>query len=147
MTATTRQKLFATLMEGACEQMKADPVGIKLFAQAMWLEVEKIVPLIDQLISDREEELRKPAACGHPTACLKLAPFAEQPRIPGNREGFFIIDTRKLKYICSQCEDQKRFVRNLVEHMKKIFVPCGQECSRPTPADLERHIAELAVRT
>ena len=146
MNAATRQKLFDTLMEGASEQMHGDPMGIKIFAQAMNLEVEKLAPVIDQLIRDREEELRKPAPCGHPTVCLKPAPFAEQPRIPSDREGFFIVDTKKLKYTCSQCEHQKQFMRDLVEHMKKIFVPCGQECSRPTPTDLERHIEELAVR-
>ena len=146
MNSERRSKLFSALMEGAAEQMNGDPLGIKLFREAMELEIEKIAPVIDALLLEREDRLRQPAPCGHPLACLKLAPFSEQPRIPSEREGFFIIDTRKLKFTCSQCEHQKRFVHDLVEHMKKIFVPCGQECSRPTPADLRRHIEELAVR-
>src|SRR5260370_34420674 len=139
MNAATRKKLFDALYEGAEEKADGDAFAIRLFTESTNEDLDKLAPVIDRLLYDRHTELLTPMACGHPTACLQLAAWATQPKIPAAKEGFFVVDASSLKYECSMCEQKKQFVRSVVEHIKKIFTRGGP--FTPTPADVERELA------
>jgi hypothetical protein len=139
MNAATRKKLFDALI---------GPGRDKLAIEVTNIDLDTLTPVIDELLRDRDEELQKPMICGHPTACLELAPIGEQSSdsFVGELAGGigFVVDAKKAKYQCMACESEKQFVRRLVDHIKKIFLPCGDECSRPSAEDVERQLLQLA---
>jgi hypothetical protein len=119
MKSAMRQALFDKLMEGVREQTKSDEIGRRLFEASTNEDLDKIEPLILSMLADRDVELRTKMDCGHPIVLMELAPFAEQPKVPSANPGFFVVDANKLIYHCSACEREKRFVRVLVEHVRK----------------------------
>lgn len=66
-------------------------------------DVARIAPVVDEALRIAREDLCKPMECGHPLACLQLAPAADQADILPIGGGLGIVDPRKLKYVCSQC--------------------------------------------
>jgi hypothetical protein len=145
MRSIIREMLFNTLLEGVSEQTKNDAHGFRLFSESTNEDLDKIEPMILKMLADRDQELRAKMLCGHPIVLMELLPFAEQPEgavMATDNEHLKILDPKKLAYRCSACEREKLFVRALVEHVKKLFVPCGEQCSRPSPATVERELLE-----
>jgi len=52
MKQEDRQKLFDKLMEGAAEQSEGNTTALKLFAQSTTEDLDKIEPLIDEMVKD-----------------------------------------------------------------------------------------------
>jgi hypothetical protein len=52
MTQQQRQLLFDALMVGADVELGNDPAGLKLFAESTTEDLDKIEPLIDQMVTD-----------------------------------------------------------------------------------------------
>jgi hypothetical protein len=122
MKSAIHQALFDKLMEGVGEQTKGDELGFRVFSESTHEDIDKIEPTILNMLAARDEELRTKMVCGHPIVLMELAPFAEQPPdavMPTDNEHLKIIDPKKLVYRCSACEREKRFVRVLVEHVRK----------------------------
>ena len=52
MKQEDRQKLFDKLMEGSAVQSQGDEYALKLFAESTTEDLDKIEPLIDQMLND-----------------------------------------------------------------------------------------------
>ena len=143
MNAATRKKLFDALTEVLVGE--GDPMTIRFVTENTNDDLDKLAPAIDQLLRAREAELLKPMICGHPTAELELAPIEEQPafRSGPTETGLMVLDAKMIVYRCAGCRRQHEFVRKVVEHLKIIFKPCGEECSRMTPGEIERQMADI----
>lgn len=52
MTQQQRQLLFDALMVGAEEALKDNPEGMKMFIESTTEDLDKIEPLVDQMVTD-----------------------------------------------------------------------------------------------
>lgn len=117
MNAATRQRLRDALVNPEAAA-RLDGAQRKFCDEVTNGDLDRLAPVIDALLREREDDLRKSMLCGHPTACLEMAPLLEQPRIRAEKCGFFIVDAKNMKYICSQCEREKMLQAQATEGPK-----------------------------
>lgn len=143
MNAATRKKLFDALMEHVADQAHGDAMAVRLYTESTNMDLDKLAPVIDGLLREREAELLKPMSCGHPTALLELAPIEEQPAIRAEtvETGIFVLNAKEAVYRCAGCRQQQEFVRKVTLHVGKIFTREGP--FTPTPGDVEKELANI----
>lgn len=146
MNAAMRQKLFNALTADILAKAEGSVMTERFVTEMANQDLDRLAPAVDKLLADREAELLKLMPCGHPIAEMELAPPGEQSGalVGANVEtGILVIDARDAVYRCAGCRRQQEFVRKVSEHVGKIFMPCGEECSRPTAQTVEAQLASI----
>lgn len=118
MKQADKNDLFKALL-GESARHTTDPEVLKTFEEMALCDLDRVVPVVDRMMLKREDDLRVVMVCGHATLFLQLAPYAQQPKIAvDGKEGFSVVDAKRLKYECSQCVREAK-IRQLVVDVKR----------------------------